>query len=344
LPLINSGVTGSDSLHFGYCNDSPEAIILTLVRLFVGITDYDWYRLNSSKPQIEEVNFWRPSPKAGFSALQYGDLYLFKLRSPRNFIVGGGFFTKFMHLPISLAWEAFGEGNGTRSLEELRSRIARLRHEPIGLHDDPNIGCILLDEPFFFDEADWIPVPEDFKPNTQQGKGYDISTEAGRRLWRQVGERLEGLQAQVINAGPATVAAAADARYGKPIEIRPRLGQGTFRLLVTDAYGRRCAMTSERTLPALEAAHIRPYAHGGVHNPTNGLLLRSDLHRLFDRGYITVDPDDRKVVVSRKIREEYENGRQYYALHGITIASPVDSFNVPSRMNLLYHSEQIFRN
>ena len=313
------------------------------MRLFVGITDYDWYRLNSSKPQIEEVNFWRPSPKAGFGALQYGDLYLFKLRSPRNFIVGGGFFTKFMHLPISLAWEAFGEGNGTRSLEELRSRIARLRHEPIGLHDDPNIGCILLDEPFFFDEADWIPVPEDFKPNTQQGKGYDISTESGMRLWQQVGERLERLQARVINAGPATIATAAGARYGKPVTIFPRLGQGTFRLLITDAYGRRCAMTAERTLPVLEAAHIRPYARGGEHALQNGLLLRSDLHKLFDLGYMTVDPDNYKIVVSRRIKEEYENGRLYYALHGSAISVPPDLANVPSRENLQYHYERIFR-
>jgi putative restriction endonuclease len=49
---------------------------------------------------------------------------------------------------------------------------------------------------------------------------------------------------------------------------------------------------------------------------SNGLLLRSDLYRLFDRGYLTVDADDMTIVVSPRIKEEYENGRAYYTLHG----------------------------
>ncbi len=56
---------------------------------------------------------------------------------------------------------------------------------------------------------------------------------------------------------------------------------------MTEIYTRRCAVTKERTLPALDAAHIRPYREGGKHEPPNGLLLRSDIHRLFDKGYVT---------------------------------------------------------
>lgn len=66
-----------------------------------------------------------------------------------------------------------------------------------------------------------------------------------------------------------------------PQIVRPRLGQGAFRIVVTDTYERRCAVTGERTLPVLEAAHIKSYADGGAHDITNGLLLRSDLHTLF---------------------------------------------------------------
>ena len=95
----------------------------------------------------------------------------------------------------------------------------------------------------------------------------------------------------------------------------PRLGQGAFRVLVADAYLRRCAITGERTLPALEAAHIRPYTDEGPHLVSNGMLLRSDLHHLFDQGYLTVTLDFR-VEVSRCIREEFENGRDYCAMHG----------------------------
>jgi putative restriction endonuclease len=78
----------------------------------------------------------------------------------------------------------------------------------------------------------------------------------------------------------------------------PRYGQGAFRLLVTEAYNRRCTMTRERTVPVLDAAHIHPYSLGGPHSPANGILLRSDLHRLLDLGYVTVDPDAKTVIVS----------------------------------------------
>ena len=44
--------------------------------------------------------------------------------------------------------------------------------------------------------------------------------------------------------------------YGDPVLVRPRLGQGTFRVLVTDNYRRRCAVTGEKALPVLDAAHI----------------------------------------------------------------------------------------
>ena len=143
------------------------------MNFFVAVTDYDWFQLHASKSSVVEVNFWRPSPEASFKALKPGEMLLFKLHSPHNFIVGGGFFTRFVHLPISLSWEAFGEGNGVRSLSEMRERIAKYRRVPIAPMENPKIGCILLAEPFFFEEAEWIPVPSDFSLNIVQGKGYD---------------------------------------------------------------------------------------------------------------------------------------------------------------------------
>ena len=110
--------------------------------------------------------------------------------------------------------------------------------------------------------------------------------------------------------------------------IHPRLGQGAFRILVTDSYHRRCAITGERTLPALDAAHIRPFADGGAHEASNGILLRRDIHSLFDAGYVTVTPAMR-FEVSGRTREEFENGRDYYGLDGRTIDLPDDLIRRP---------------
>ena len=74
-------------------------------------------------------------------------------------------------------------------------------------------------------------------------------------------------------------------------------------------------------LSALEAAHIRPYTQGGGHEVRNGLLLRSDLHRLFDRGYLTVTPEHR-LEVSPLLKEHFSNGRSYYPHHGSAIELP----------------------
>lgn len=309
------------------------------MNFFVAVTDYDWFLLHASKLRVEEVNFWRPSSEAPFKALKTGELLLFKLHSPRNFIAGGGFFTRFVFLPISLAWEAFGEGNGVRSLSEMRNRIAKYRHSSIGPTENPNIGCILLAEPFFFREADWIPIPSDFSLNIVQGKGYDSKDgSTGQELWEAVTEKLGLGVGENLDVGPATIAAVEGDRYGEPLLVRPRLGQGTFRVIVTDTYERRCTITGERTLPVLEAAHIKPYSSGGPHVPENGLLLRSDLHTLFDQGYITVDADQLKVVVSDRIREEFENGRDYYQLHGRAIRLPRETSNLPSREYLAFHN------
>ena len=112
--------------------------------------------------------------------------------------------------------------------------------------------------------------------------------------------------------------------------------------MVTDAYLRRCAVTGEKTLPVLEAAHIKPYALEGPHSVKNGILLRSDLHKLFDLGYVTVTPALR-LEVSPRLKAEWENGREYYAYHGRELTCrPADVSNFPSREFLQWHNENRF--
>ena len=131
-------------------------------------------------------------------------------------------------------------------------------------------------------------------------------------------------------------------RFGAEYLTRGRLGQGAFRVLVTDAYERRCAVTGEKTLPVLEAAHIKPYALQGPHRVSNGILLRSDLHKLFDLGYITVTPE-LKLEVSPRLKTEWQNGREYYAHHGQPLTGPTSrpGESTQSGISLLAQRKQV---
>jgi putative restriction endonuclease len=307
------------------------------LRGFIGVTDRDWFELLRAQPQLDEVNFWQPGGQRVFGALAPGELFFFKLHAPHNFIVGGGVFAHATLLPVSLAWSSFGIANGARTLSEMRDRIAKYRRGATDRAQDYTIGSILLEQPFFLDESEWLPVPHDWSPNIVQGKGYDLAVEPGINLMRALRERRSALRA----AQPELARDRDERRYGEAQLVRPRLGQGSFRVIVTDAYERRCAITGERVLPVLEAAHIRPFALGGEHRTDNGLLLRSDIHTLFDRGYVTVAPDLR-VEISPRIRSEFENGRDYYALHGRAMRVPERALDRPAIEQLRWHNDELF--
>ena len=117
---------------------------------------------------------------------------------------------------------------------------------------------------------------------------------------------------------------------------------GEMRSRIAGAYGRGCAVTEEHSLPALEASHIRPYASEGPHEIRNGVLLRADLHRLFDTGYATVTPDLR-LEISERLREDYQNGRSYYPLHGSRLKVPTADLHRPDKAFLEWHNRHIFR-
>ena len=294
------------------------------------MTDRDWFE-SLRRAQLDEVNFWQPSATGVRAAT--GTPWIFKLHYPENAIVGAGFFTYYSRMPISVAWETFGSANGVASLGEMTSRVGRYRKARTT--DKDEVGCIILSSPVFLEERDWIKAPADWARNIVKGKSYDLTAGLGLELWLQLSERLHA-------SAPAVSPLVTQPAVGKPLLITPRLGQGAFRLQVTDAYGRRCAVTGERTLPALEAAHIKPFSEVKAHDVRNGLLLRSDLHRLFDLGYVSVQPD-LKFRVSRAIREDFENGRDYYALDSTGIRPPADPCKAPAREFLEWHYGELFR-
>ena len=305
------------------------------MRAYVAVTDKDWYQFLEGRPDLDEVNFWQPGGNRVFGTLKAGEPFLFKLHYPDNAIVGGGFLAHASLVEAGVAWDAFGEKNGAPSYAEMRRRIERYRRAPSDPRASYQIGCIILVEPFFWSRRDWIPAPADFSRNIVQGKSYDLATPMGSRLWNQVIERL-----QVGRGG--RVAEPDEAVRRRPVEVLQRLGQGAFRILVTDLYERRCAITREKALPVLQAAHIQPVASGGSHRLSNGLLLRSDVHTLFDRGYLTVTPE-RRVRVSRRLKADFDNGEHYYQLEGSTLWVPQSREAQPRRDLLEWHADTVFR-
>jgi len=305
----------------------------------VAVTDYGWYQ-HLSRGSFREVNFWTPSDRRGFSSPVFSPFF-FKLKAPHNAICGFAYFARYSSLPDWLAWECFGEGNGAATLGEMQRSIRTIRLRN-GINPDEqlsSIGCIVLVEPHFFLREEWLPQPLDWSANIVSAKRYDLSHGEGKRLWEACLERAYPARPS-LTTGPSPLAADPQ-RYGTPQLVAPRLGQGAFRVAVTEAYGRACAVTGEHSLPALDAAHIRAYGSGGMHAVPNGLLLRADVHRLFDLGYMTVTPEHR-IEVSRRLRDDYSNGHSYYPRHGNTIYLPHAEADRPDADALRWHNDNVY--
>jgi putative restriction endonuclease len=309
------------------------------VKAYVGVTDQEWFRFLAARPDLSEVNFWRPGGARGFGVLTPGEPFFFKTHHPHNRIVGGGFYSGFAPLRLSEAWEIFGEENGVGSLQEMRRRVSRYRRQSIGSGEDPEIGCVFVRDVRFFPTDAAVDPPEDFAPNIVQGKGYDLAVHPAASYFEELLTRLLGASVGIDwselwhRAGPV---------YGDPRLAAQRLGQHAFQAVVLRAYGRRCAVTGDRIRPVLQAAHIRPLPAGGEHRLDNGLLLRSDVHTLFDRGYLAVDPKHR-LRVSPRLRDEFGNGEQFYAHNGESIAVPARRSDRPHREFLEWHLDEVFK-
>lgn len=309
------------------------------LRTFVGVTDGDWYQFLASKPQITEVNFWKPGGKTNFQALKQGEPFIFKTHWPQNTLVGGGFFEGFVRLPLSIAWDIFGVGNGVASLDKMREQVGKYLQHPIGPYDDPEIGCVLLNEVKFMHQDALVLAPDDFSKNIVQGKGYNVGVEGSNSV---VDLFLQQLFISADQTETRETLRIDGPVFGEPRLVHPRIGQGGFKALVHIAYERRCAFTYHKIVPTLQAAHIKPVSLGGENRLDNGVLLRSDVHILFDRGYLGVTPEF-KLQVSSRLRTEFGNGEEFYARHGETIHLPQHQSDRPNSEFLEWHMDEIFQ-
>lgn len=330
------------------------------MKVVVGVTDSLWATFLRDDPSISEANFWQPSPHS-FKALTEGEPFLFKTKHPRAHpeldmpgyaLVGGGFFEEYFEMPVSEAWTTWGRANGVGSERELLQRVQRYRnskhHEPVV---DPTIGCVILRNTFFADPGGELPQPPNWSPNNVTIEGYEMLSRDRKADSPYVLEAFQLLQSRArVDLRWDTDLKGVDVtwegpKFGSPTLTRPRMGQGRFRRAVDEAYSYRCAVTGSRTYPSLEAAHIRDFAtDGGVHAVSNALLLRSDVHTLYDRGYLGIDTDLR-LRVSPELRAHGWNGVEFYEREasGYRIAVPESAHLQPNRDALDWHFRAKFR-
>ena len=93
-----------------------------------------------------------------------------------------------------------------------------------------------------------------------------------------------------------------------------RRGQPAFRKNLLEAYGSRCVITGHGPAAVLDAVHIEPHAKAGINELDNGLLLRGDIHSLFDANLLRIHPENLQVVIDNKLIKT-----PYWELNGIKI-------------------------
>jgi putative restriction endonuclease len=311
------------------------------MRGYVGVTDNEWYQFLRDRPEVSEaeVNFWRPGGGREFRVLAVGEPFFFKTHSPHNRIVGGGFYSGFAALRVSEAWQFYGLANGAGSLERMRARIGHYRRAPIAAGEDPEIGCIFVRNVTFFPDNASFQAPPGFATSIVQGKSYDMAELQVSGYFADLMQLVLGKQIEIDfsqpwhDTGPV---------FGDPRLAPYRLAQQAFKAVVLDKYHGHCAITDTKIRPVLQAAHIRPVTDGGENRIDNGLLLRSDVHTMFDRGYLAVDPGYR-LRVSPRLRDEFGNGEQFYAKVGEVIALPTRKADQPQRDFLEWHLDTVFK-
>ena len=151
---------------------------------------------------------------------------------------------------------------------------------------------------------------------------------------RKANERTRRVLSHWLKGKVSLASAKRDEAVGfRTAEVEQRVGQPEFRAALLRAYENTCAISGCKVDEVLEAAHIQPVKKRGNHSLKNGLLLRADLHNLFDRGLLTIDRQYR-VVLDESVRSAME----YRKFHGNRLVKiPKKADDRPSKVLLEQH-------
>jgi putative restriction endonuclease len=297
----------------------------------IAITDLDWYEFIKEHPYINLFNFWTPTPW-NVKKLKEGDKVYFMLKSPIRKIGGYGHYVEYKNLTAEQAWETYGQGNGLETLEELLDKCSKYvsKHtSKKNVEADSDIGCLILEDITFYNEDEF------FNPEIY-GDEYAFPNQIVKLKYCNV-DFIAEEKIQVFEENEFELLDHSKKNKTRKGLVNRRDGQQKFRKIIMKKYNNVCSITGETSKEILEAAHIQPYINEESNHPQNGILLRVDIHRLFDLGLIAVNTDY-KILVSSHLKSN-----NYKSLIGKAIQLPSEQENWPSQKALKYHLENVFR-
>lgn len=187
------------------------------------------------------------------------------------------------------------------------------------------------------DSPDLLPYFQEFRLSKEE---LDILNSARKvdhlkKLERKAIVELETIALEIEDNQGFNPSDIDDARYRVQSSIVRRMGQSSFRQKLLSAYESQCMISGCNVEHVLDAAHIVPYQGPDTNHPANGLLLRTDLHTLFDLKLLAIDADTRCVLISPILK-----GTSYQKYHGKQIRCSVEQSIQISDLALKMHRDE----
>ncbi|MCR5537027.1 MAG: HNH endonuclease [Succinivibrio sp.] len=312
--------------------------------MFIRVTN-QWYQMVKASyiaTGSSRLNIWyNYSQAAEFEKISKkvkpGELVLFTLQaiSGDMYVVGGGYLLDRQVLTQKEAWQLYGVKNGARTLDEFSEF---LKAQDI---KTDNIPSVVVSSCFIYSRADCLLIPSEFAAGFKSKLCGELNTDnpIGMYLCKIAQERrFPQLQnGRSENDWPGIYVMAAQRNNARLV--------ANFNARLLKAYDFTCAISGCKVNAALEVAHIKTFFDENFHTSDNGIVMRSDLHSLFSRGYITAYYKTPKQVVIKVSSCLKEQGDDYYLnFDGKPLRLPEDKSFWPNPKYLEWHMRVRFEN
>lgn len=303
--------------------------------------DHSWYSIIKSEyfsAGTNSTNFWTVECEQDLDpalrTFEPGTMVLYVLdHHDHSFVVGGGFFLSWVFLNPKQLWEILGVRNGSHSYEDFFDKVRAL-----GGNEDSVLASSVLNGTFILTRRDSIMIPDEFRAHFQ-----DLPARSLLSLDEPIGKYLEKIVNEVRVAMLDAYGQHWPGIYYVASNRNSRSYIQGFTARVMNAYEFRCAITGTSARPVLEVAHLQPFYDHNFQSVQNGILLRCDVQKMFNTGYITLEyknDDEIAVKVSRTIKSVW--AEDYAVYNGKKIFLPKDRALWPKKEYIEWHQKNCF--